>query len=67
MAYCKRRTDATVVQRDNTMKASWLIGSYVNTAPEPLRGELAIHLSNDVQLKLHMSKNAERPICGARI
>ncbi|KAI3798172.1 hypothetical protein L1987_33441 [Smallanthus sonchifolius] len=40
--------------------ASWLGGSYVNTSPEPLHGELTIPLANDVQLKLHMSKNADR-------
>ncbi|KAI3668758.1 hypothetical protein L1987_88241 [Smallanthus sonchifolius] len=43
-----------------TRFASWLGGSYVNTSPEPLHGELTIPLANGVQLKLHMSKNADR-------
>ncbi|KAM0038180.1 hypothetical protein Hdeb2414_s0013g00411821 [Helianthus debilis subsp. tardiflorus] len=49
-----------LTDNDITNFASWLGGSYVNTAPEPLSGELTIPLANDVQLKLHMSKNADR-------
>ncbi|XP_024983706.1 uncharacterized protein LOC112519702 [Cynara cardunculus var. scolymus] len=40
--------------------ASWLGGSYVRNLVKSLSGELTVPLANDVQLKLHMSKNADR-------
>ncbi|KAH7573059.1 hypothetical protein JRO89_XS03G0059800 [Xanthoceras sorbifolium] len=40
--------------------ASWLGGSYVADASEPLNGELTFPLSNDINLNLQMSKKAER-------
>lgn len=40
--------------------AAWLDGSYVSNAVEPLSGELIIPLANDVEIKLHMSKKADR-------
>lgn len=39
---------------------SWLGGSYVADASEPLSGELTFPLANDMDLNLHMSKKAER-------
>ncbi|KAK1411145.1 hypothetical protein QVD17_37690 [Tagetes erecta] len=52
--------DMEWTDKDLTTFASWLGGSYVNTASEPLSGELTIPLANDVQLKLHMTKKADR-------
>ena len=43
---------------DLLIQAFWLGGSYVNTASEPLSGELTVPLANGVQLKLDMSKVA---------
>ncbi|PRQ35931.1 hypothetical protein RchiOBHm_Chr4g0385911 [Rosa chinensis] len=40
--------------------ASWMGGSYVPDTLEALNGELAIPLANGDQLKLHMSKEADR-------
>ncbi|KAK2643929.1 hypothetical protein Ddye_019124 [Dipteronia dyeriana] len=40
--------------------ASWLGGSYVADASEPLNGELTFPLSNDINLNLQLSKKAER-------
>ncbi|XP_031267769.1 uncharacterized protein LOC116126199 [Pistacia vera] len=40
--------------------ASWLGGSYVADASEPLNGELTIPVANGVNVNLHMSKKAER-------
>ncbi|KAI3706238.1 hypothetical protein L6452_23843 [Arctium lappa] len=40
--------------------ASWLGGSYVSTTLEPLSGEFIVPLLDNVQLKLHMSKKADR-------
>ncbi|KAL4591109.1 hypothetical protein LXL04_004058 [Taraxacum kok-saghyz] len=42
--------------KDLTDFASWLGGSYVSTELDPMNGELVVPLSNDVQLKLDMSK-----------
>ncbi|KAI3746914.1 hypothetical protein L6452_09356 [Arctium lappa] len=53
-------SDMEFTDNDLTNFAFWLGGSYVNTASEPLSGELTIPLANDVQLKLHMSKDADR-------
>ncbi|KAK1421570.1 hypothetical protein QVD17_24010 [Tagetes erecta] len=52
--------DMECTDADLTNFASWFGGSYVNTKPEALSGELTIPLANDVQLKLHMSKKADR-------
>ncbi|KAK9062526.1 hypothetical protein SSX86_019713 [Deinandra increscens subsp. villosa] len=52
--------DKEYTDQDLTDFASWLGGSYVNTTPKPFSGELTIPLTNDVELKLHMSKNADR-------
>ncbi|KAI3697079.1 hypothetical protein L6452_29818 [Arctium lappa] len=40
--------------------ASWLGGSYVRNLVKSLSGELTVPLANNVQLKLHMSKIADR-------
>ncbi|KAK1592520.1 hypothetical protein Q3G72_026282 [Acer saccharum] len=40
--------------------ATWLGGSYVADASEPLNGELTFLLSNDINLNLQLSKKAER-------
>ncbi|CAL2224596.1 unnamed protein product [Prunus armeniaca] len=40
--------------------ASWMGGSYVVDTLEPLNGELTIPLANGDNLKLHMSKEADR-------
>ncbi|KAK9078091.1 hypothetical protein SSX86_002148 [Deinandra increscens subsp. villosa] len=52
--------DMEVADTDLTNFASWFGGSYVNTELESLSGELTIPLANDAQLKLHMSKEADR-------
>lgn len=52
--------DMELTDKDLTNFAVWLGGEYVNTATEPLTGELTIPLANDVQIKLHMSKKADR-------
>ncbi|XP_071706484.1 uncharacterized protein [Rutidosis leptorrhynchoides] len=52
--------DMEFTDKDLTDFASWLGGSYVNVASEPLTGELTVPLANDVQLKLHMSKKADQ-------
>ncbi|KAI3523600.1 hypothetical protein L1887_01848 [Cichorium endivia] len=46
--------------KDLTDFAGWLGGSYVSTELDPMNGELIVPLSNDVQLKLDMSKQADR-------
>lgn len=38
------------------IQAAWLDGSYVSNAVEPLNGELIVSLTNDVEIKLYMSK-----------
>ncbi|XP_023763570.1 uncharacterized protein LOC111912052 [Lactuca sativa] len=40
--------------------AGWLGGSYVSTELDPMNGELIVPLSNNAQLKLDMSKQADR-------
>nr|XP_043634452.1 uncharacterized protein LOC122605560 [Erigeron canadensis] len=52
--------DMELSDADLTDFASWLGGTYLNTAPEPLTGELTVPLANGVQIKLHMSKKADR-------
>ncbi|KVI08273.1 hypothetical protein Ccrd_013361, partial [Cynara cardunculus var. scolymus] len=53
-------SDMEFTDSDLTNFALWLGGSYDNTASEPLNGQLTVPLANDVQLKLHMSKEADR-------
>ncbi|KAI3775957.1 hypothetical protein L1987_45717 [Smallanthus sonchifolius] len=52
--------DMEFTDTDLTNFASWFGGSYVNNELESLSGELTIPLANDAQLKLHMSKKADR-------
>lgn len=40
----------------SSIQATWLGGSHVNIASEPLDGELIVLLANGSQLILHMSK-----------
>ncbi|PON63751.1 hypothetical protein PanWU01x14_129070 [Parasponia andersonii] len=40
--------------------ASWMGGAYVSDTVEPLNGELTIPLANGANMKLHLSKKADR-------
>lgn len=52
--------DMESTDKDLTNFALWLGGEYVNTETEPLTGELTVPLANNGQIKLHMSKKADR-------
>ncbi|XP_057957505.1 uncharacterized protein LOC131150667 [Malania oleifera] len=54
--------DSDMDSTDKGLKdfASWFGGSYTANALKPLSGELNIPLANGVDLKLHMSKEADR-------
>jgi len=52
--------DMECTDADLTKFASWFGGSYVKNELESLSGELTIPLANDAQLKLDMSKKADR-------
>ncbi|KAI3704250.1 hypothetical protein L1987_74466 [Smallanthus sonchifolius] len=52
--------DMEFTNTDLTNFASWFGGSYANNELESSSGELTLPLANDAQLKLHMSKKADR-------
>ncbi|KAJ0693985.1 hypothetical protein HanPI659440_Chr15g0603611 [Helianthus annuus] len=52
--------DMECTDTDITKFASWFGGSYVKNELESLTGELTIPMANDAQIKLDMSKKADR-------
>ncbi|KAA8548430.1 hypothetical protein F0562_000114 [Nyssa sinensis] len=53
-------SDAEFTDKELNDFASWLGGSYVTSAIEPLNGELTIPLPNGAHLNLYMTKKADR-------
>ncbi|KAK9088089.1 hypothetical protein Syun_030483 [Stephania yunnanensis] len=52
--------DAACMDKKLQHLAPWLGGSYINSATEPLAGELTVTLPSGSTLNLHMSKKADR-------
>uniref|UniRef100_A0A5B6ZQP0 DUF7794 domain-containing protein n=1 Tax=Davidia involucrata TaxID=16924 RepID=A0A5B6ZQP0_DAVIN len=52
--------DAEFTNKELNDFASWLGGSYITNALEPLNGELTIPLTSGAHMNLHMSKKADR-------
>ncbi|KAA8527939.1 hypothetical protein F0562_035192 [Nyssa sinensis] len=53
-------SDAEFTDQELNDLASWLGGSYITIALEPLNGELTIPLTSGAHMNLHMSKKADR-------
>ncbi|KAL8481149.1 hypothetical protein ACS0TY_027079 [Phlomoides rotata] len=53
-------SDAECSDKELSDFASWLGGSYVEDASQPLNGELVIPMANGAFLRLHMSERADR-------
>ncbi|KAE9450687.1 hypothetical protein C3L33_17413, partial [Rhododendron williamsianum] len=59
--------DMELTEKEISDLASWLGGTYVAKALEPMTGELTIPLASGASLNLHMSKKADREFIGSLV
>ncbi|KAI8537998.1 hypothetical protein RHMOL_Rhmol09G0066700 [Rhododendron molle] len=59
--------DMELTEKEISDLASWLGGTYVAKALEPMTGELTIPLASGANLNLHMSKKADREFIGSLV